>query len=146
MGDLEQRMRKALTQLVVISTAPAQNVEGRTSHGKPGTIAPPKVEAPHLEMSAKWQAATSDRERESVVAEAEKEIVRWRYSAEPAVDCSTKEGRLWVGLDERDIRVVRELYPYSVSHIYRLRRWATDFKRQFPELTEELLALHRASR
>lgn len=136
----EQRMRKVLLELQVISTAPAQNIEGRTSRGKPGTIPPPRCEAPHLSFVEKWNAASTDGERLSVVEEAETELVRWRYTPNPHLDSTTKRDRLIIGLDDRKLKVVTEVYGHSVSHISRLRKWAREFQAEYPDVVRALLA------
>lgn len=114
--------RQLLAQASVIAEAPASSLSEQTSHSKPGDHIPVSRGASTY-AQIRWTlqyGAPSQEESEQL---AERIWIRARYAARPKVDCGTRDGRLQVGKEAHDggVRIVAELYGYSLRHVYRLR-------------------------
>lgn len=119
--SLDALMSAVLAQLELASHIAAANSDsGKVSHGKNGGTQPPPVSASHLHYRERFDQCRSDASRRAVIAEALKELRSIRY-AKRGGHRDTVEGRLTIGRDQRPVRIVAEVFGYSVAHIYKLR-------------------------
>lgn len=118
-------MRAVLAELELLSTVAATTPEAKGKGGKPEDRPPTWGDAPAPRLRRKYDRATDDEARRTVIAEGLEELRQARYSKRTgAADMGTLEGRLRVGRDPRPAGLLAYIYGYSVRHIHRLRQEA----------------------
>lgn len=95
-------MRQLLGELEMTSNAPTSSYNANGTHGAFASREPTTGDswAPHLRYRRKYENASSDHQRETVIEEAQQELHRIRHSAPPMTPTESDS--------ERDRRVVRD--------------------------------------
>lgn len=132
---LAREFFQLLAELEVTSNAPSRmawtrpTAPARSRGGGSQDSACPSGDSfpPHVEFRQRWERCRSDEQRQAVFAEAAERLRGIRFAPAQHVDLDTREGRLTVGRDARDVAVVAQAYGFSVRRVYQLRQEAREF-------------------
>jgi hypothetical protein len=131
--NLEKLMQAVLTQLELASHVSSTRFDTpNIHHGKASAVAPPRVDAPHILLRARFDGCRTDSQRQAVISDAERELSEIRFSKRAPAH-ATKEHRLMIGTDPRPAKDAARIWSCSVEHVYRCRKEA----KQAPEAVRQ---------